>query len=115
MPEALQSKPLRVMEEGEGRPVGAAHAKHVKVGTGGASNGILKKEVAAARFREDLYYRLKVFPLRVPPLRERRDDIPILANAFLKRYASEFGKSALRFTQQALELMMTYDWPGNVR
>jgi Nif-specific regulatory protein len=115
MPLLLQSKLLRVLQEGEVRPVGATHAKHVNVRIVAASNRNLEKEVAAGRFREDLYYRLKVFPLRVPPLRERRDDIPLLANAFLKRYASEFGKSALGFTQQTLELLMAYDWPGNVR
>jgi Nif-specific regulatory protein len=115
MPLSLQPKLLRVLQEGEVRPVGATHAKQVNVRIVAASNRNLEKEVAAGRFREDLYYRLKVFPLRVPPLRERRDDIPILANAFLKRYGSEFGKSALGFTQQALELLMAYDWPGNVR
>jgi transcriptional regulator with GAF, ATPase, and Fis domain len=115
MPLSLQSKLLRVLQEGEVRPVGATHAKHVNVRIVAASNRNLEKEVAGGRFREDLYYRLKVFPLRVPPLRERRDDIPILANAFLKRYASEFGRSAHGFTQQALELLMAYDWPGNVR
>jgi Nif-specific regulatory protein len=112
---ALQSKLLRVLQEGEIRPVGATHAKHVNVRIVAASNRNLEKEVAAGRFREDLYYRLKVFPLRVPPLRERRDDVPILARAFLARYASEFGKSVAGFAQQALELLTAYDWPGNVR
>ena len=72
-------------------------------------------EVKKGRFREDLYYRLKVFPLRLPPLRERREDIPLLASHFLDRYADEIGKPVGGFSQQALELMVAYDWPGNVR
>jgi len=71
--------------------------------------------VQAGRFREDLYYRLKVFPLRVPPLRERREDVPLLAAHFLERYAREFGRTVAGFTQAALERLKAYDWPGNVR
>jgi len=71
--------------------------------------------VSAGRFREDLYYRLKVFPLRVPPLRERREDVTVLANHFLRRYTRELKKTVAGFSQQALELMSAYDWPGNVR
>jgi transcriptional regulator with GAF, ATPase, and Fis domain len=115
MPLSLQSKLLRVLQEGEVRPVGATQPKHVSVRIVAASNRNLEKEVAGGRFREDLYYRLKVFPLRVPPLRERRDDVPILAKAFLDRYASEFQKPVGGVTQQATELLMAYDWPGNVR
>jgi Nif-specific regulatory protein len=115
MPLSLQSKLLRALQEGEVRPVGATQAKHVSVRIVAACNRNIEKEVAAGRFREDLYYRLKVFPLRVPPLRERREDIPILAAAFLSRYARELYKAAAGFTQQALELLMAYDWPGNVR
>jgi len=115
MPLSLQPKLLRVLQEGEVRPVGATQPKHVSVRIVAASNRNLEKEVAAGRFREDLYYRLKVFPLRVPPLRERRDDIPILAAAFLDRYGSEFQKPVGGLTQQASELLMAYDWPGNVR
>jgi transcriptional regulator with GAF, ATPase, and Fis domain len=115
MPLALQSKLLRVLQEGEVRPLGATHPKQVSVRIVAASNRNLDKEVAQGRFREDLYYRLKVFPLRVPALRERRDDVPLLASAFLNRYASEFQKPAGGFTQQATELLMAYDWPGNVR
>ncbi len=80
-----------------------------------ATNRNLEKEVAEGRFREDLYYRLKVFPIRVPPLRERREDIPLLAEHFLERYALEIGKPAAGFSQQAMELLQAYDWPGNVR
>ncbi len=115
MPLSLQSKLLRALQEGEIRPVGATQVKHVSVRIVAACNRNLDKEVAAGRFREDLYYRLKVFPLRVPPLRERREDIPILAAAFLTRYAGELCKATSGFTQQATELLMAYDWPGNVR
>jgi Nif-specific regulatory protein len=115
MPLSLQSKLLRVLQEGEVRPVGATQPKIVSVRIVAASNRDLEKEVAAGRFREDLYYRLKVFPLRVPPLRERRDDVPMLASTFLNRYASEFQKPVGGLTHQATELLMAYDWPGNVR
>jgi transcriptional regulator with GAF, ATPase, and Fis domain len=115
MPPALQSKLLRALQEGEIRPVGATHEKRVNVRIVAATNRPLEKEVAEGRFREDLYYRLNVFPIRVPALRERRDDIPVLAEHFLKRYATELGKSAAGFTQQAMELLQAFDWPGNVR
>lgn len=112
---SLQSKLLRVLQEGEIRPVGASHSHMVDVRIVAATNRNLEEEVKAGRFREDLYYRLKVFPLRAPALRDRRDDIPLLAGAFLKRYASELDKSVGGFSQQAMELLVAYDWPGNVR
>jgi Nif-specific regulatory protein len=115
MPPGLQAKLLRALQEGEIRPVGATHTKHVNVRIVAASNRDLDREVSAGRFREDLYYRLKVFPLRVPPLRERRDDIPLLAMHFLERYAREMGKSVAGFSQDAMELFKSHDWPGNVR
>jgi Nif-specific regulatory protein len=115
MPLSLQSKLLRVLQEGEIRPIGATQEKKVNVRIVAATNRNLEKEVAEGRFREDLYYRLKVFPLRVPPLRERREDIPMLGSHFLQRFATEFGKPAGGFSQQAMELLQSYDWPGNVR
>jgi transcriptional regulator with GAF, ATPase, and Fis domain len=114
-PLSLQSKLLRALQEGEIRPVGATAAKHVNVRIVAATNRNLEEEVKRGRFREDLYYRLKVFPIRLPPLRERRDDIPLLATFFLERYGAEVGKPVGGFTQQAMELMKGYDWPGNVR
>jgi Nif-specific regulatory protein len=114
-PMSLQSKLLRALQEGEIRQVGATVAKHVNVRIVAATNRKLEDEVAAGRFREDLYYRLKVFPLNLPSLRERRDDIPLLAVHFLQRYAEEIGKPAGGITQQAMELMVGYNWPGNVR
>jgi Nif-specific regulatory protein len=115
MPLSLQSKLLRALQEGEIRPVGAAHERKVDVRIVAATNRNLEKEVAEGRFREDLYYRLKVFPLRVPPLRERREDVPLLAQHFLERFAKELGKPLAGFSQQAMELLQSYDWPGNVR
>jgi Nif-specific regulatory protein len=112
---SLQSKLLRALQEGEIRPVGATHEKKVDVRIVAATNRNLEKEVAEGRFREDLYYRLKVFPLRVPPLRERRDDVPLLAQYFLARFSTEIGKPAAGFSQQAMELLESYQWPGNVR
>ena len=115
MPLSLQSKLLRVLQEGEIRPIGATQEKKVNVRIVAATNRNLEKEVAEGRFREDLYYRLKVFPLRAPPLRERREDIPLIGSHFLQRFATEFGKPAGGFSQQAMELLQSYDWPGNVR
>jgi Nif-specific regulatory protein len=111
----LQAKLLRVLQEGEVRPVGATQVRQVDVRIVAATNRALEDEVKAGRFREDLYYRLKVFPLRSPPLRERRDDIPLLAGYFLSRYARELGKPTGGFAQQTMELLVAYDWPGNVR
>jgi len=115
MPLSLQSKLLRVLQEGEIRPVGATQERKINVRIVAATNRNLEKEVAEGRFREDLYYRLKVFPLRVPPLRERRDDVPLLAEHFLTRYSAEMGKPAAGFSQQTMELLQGYAWPGNVR
>jgi transcriptional regulator with GAF, ATPase, and Fis domain len=115
MPLSLQAKLLRVLQEGEVRPLGSSATRKVNVRIVAATNRNLEQEVAAGRFREDLYYRLKVFPLRVPSLRERREDIPLLAAHFLERYTREFGRSAAGFTEGALQRLRAYDWPGNVR
>ncbi len=115
MPLPLQAKLLRVLQEGEIRPVGATHTKFVDVRIVAACNRNLEKEVEAGRFRQDLYYRLNVFPIRVPPLRERRDDVPLLAGHFLQKYSREVGRPVAGFAQGTMELLMSYDWPGNVR
>jgi transcriptional regulator with GAF, ATPase, and Fis domain len=115
MPLALQAKLLRVLQEGEVRPLGATQVKHVNVRIVAATNKTLEGEVKARRFREDLYYRLKVFPLRVPPLRERREDVPALAAHFLERYAKEMGKVVAGFAQETLLALSSHGWPGNVR
>jgi Nif-specific regulatory protein len=115
MPLALQAKLLRVLQEGEVRPIGSTSARHVDVRIVAATNRDLETEVKEGRFREDLYYRLKVYPLRMPPLRERREDIPALSRFFLERYTKEFGKPIAGFTEDALTALSAYDWPGNVR
>jgi len=115
LPLSLQAKLLRALQEGEIRPIGATQSKQVNVRIVAATNKNLETEVKAGRFREDLYYRLKVFPIRVPPLRERRDDVPALAIFFLARYTREMGKSVLGFAQETLEILSAYDFPGNVR
>ena len=112
---SLQTKLLRALQEGEVRPVGATASKHVDVRIVAATNRNLEELVEKGLFREDLYYRLKVFPLHLPPLRERRDDIALLATHFLARYSQEIGKPAAGFSQQTLELLTSYEWPGNVR
>ncbi|HYQ46808.1 MAG TPA: sigma 54-interacting transcriptional regulator [Polyangiaceae bacterium] len=115
LPLSLQAKLLRALQEGEIRPIGATQSKQVNVRIVAATNKNLETEVKAGRFREDLYYRLKVFPIRVPPLRERRDDIAPLAVFFLDRYTREMGKSVPGFAQETLEILSAYDFPGNVR
>ncbi len=115
MPLNLQAKLLRVLQEGEIRPIGSNTTKRVDTRIVAATNRNLEKEVQEGRFREDLFYRLKVFPILVPPLRERREDIALLAGHFLKRYAQEFGRQVQGFSQPAMELMSAYKWPGNVR
>jgi len=115
MPLGLQAKILRVLQEGEVRPLGSGTVKNVDVRIVAATNRRLEDEVKAGRFRQDLYYRLQVFPVRIPALRERREDIPTLATHFLKRYTQELGKPVAGFSQQAMELLMSYDFPGNVR
>ena len=115
MPLSLQAKLLRALQESEVRPVGGAKTIKVDTRIVAATNRDLEKEVAGGRFREDLYYRLKVFPLRVPPLRERHEDIPLLAAHFLRKYAQEFGRNVTGFSQQAMEMLRAYKWPGNVR
>ena len=115
MPIQLQSKLLRVLQEGEVRPLGSTTARKVDVRIVAATNRNLEQEVAGGRFREDLFYRLRVFPLVLPPLRERREDIPLLAAHFLKKYTKEYCKDIEGLSQTARELLTSYPWPGNVR
>ena len=115
MPLTLQAKLLRVLQEGTIRPVGAISEKQVDVRIICATNRDLAAEVEKGRFRQDLYYRLMVFPLRLPPLRERREDIPALAAHFLARYAEEYRVAIPGFTQESLDALASYAWPGNIR
>ncbi|HEY4243006.1 MAG TPA: sigma 54-interacting transcriptional regulator, partial [Kofleriaceae bacterium] len=115
MPMTLQAKLLRVLQEGTIRPVGATTEKQVDVRIICATNRDLAAEVEKGRFRQDLYYRLMVFPIKLPPLRERREDIPALAAHFLKRYAEEYRVELPGFSQDALDALASYAWPGNIR
>jgi PAS domain S-box-containing protein len=115
VPLALQAKLLRVLQEQELERIGDTRTRKVNVRIIAATNRDLKKEVDAGRFREDLFYRLSVFPIEVPPLRERREDIPLLATHFLTQSAKRMNRPALRITQGALNQLSSYDWPGNVR
>jgi Nif-specific regulatory protein len=115
MPMTLQAKLLRVLQEGSIRPVGATSEKQVDVRIICATNRDLAAEVEKGRFRQDLYYRLMVFPIKLPPLRERREDIPLLAAHFLTRYAEEYRVELPGFTQDALDALSSYNWPGNIR
>jgi Nif-specific regulatory protein len=115
MPMTLQAKLLRVLQEGTIRPVGATSEKQVDVRILCATNRDLAAEVEKGRFRQDLYYRLMVFPIKLPPLRERREDIPLLAAHFLKRYADEYRVELPGFTQDAQGALSSYNWPGNIR
>ncbi|MDP6956517.1 MAG: sigma 54-interacting transcriptional regulator, partial [Planctomycetota bacterium] len=111
----LQGKLLRALEEKKFRRVGGTRDISVSARIVAATNRELKEEVAAGRFRQDLYFRLKVIPIEIPPLRDRRDDLTPLANNFLQHFNGEFRKSFLGFDQRSLELMHEYGWPGNVR
>ncbi|HWI57978.1 MAG TPA: sigma-54 dependent transcriptional regulator, partial [Bacillota bacterium] len=115
IPLALQSKFLRVLQEKQYERVGEERTRTVDVRIIAATNRDLKKEVQEGRFREDLFYRLNVFPLGVPPLRERKDDIPLLTVHFLKQTAQRLHLPMPRFTEAHVQLLQSYDWPGNVR
>jgi len=112
---ALQAKLLRVLQENEIRPVGDTRAKPIDVRLIAATNRQLADEVKGGRFREDLYYRLRVFPIRVPPLRERRDDIPVLARHLVQRLASQLKKPVGEPTPETLNVLAGYAFAGNVR
>ena len=111
----MQVKLLRVLQEGTYERVGDEKTLKADVRIVSATNKNLRSEVAAGRFREDLYYRLAVVPMTVPPLRERRNDIPLLAEYFLQAHSTKHGKKGYSLSPSALALMMEYDWPGNVR
>jgi two-component system response regulator PilR (NtrC family) len=111
----IQTKLLRVLQEREIKPVGGTRIKQISIRIIAATNKILEEEIAAGRFREDLFYRLAVVPLRVPPLRERKGDVPLLVDHFLKKYSKLLDKEIQEISSYALEVLMNYDFPGNVR
>src|SRR5246127_5614991 len=112
---AMQVKLLRALQERTIRPVGGTSEIPVDVRVTAATNRDLQEMVEEKTFREDLYYRISVIPIEVPPLRARQEDIPLLANHFLKRYAPAAGKNILRISDDSIEALLAYDWPGNVR
>ena len=111
----LQAKLLRVLDQHVIERVGGIKSIPVDVRIVAATNRNLQKEVEAGRFREDLYYRLKVVPIHLPPLRERKEDIPLLVNHFIEKFNQKMGKKIQGISTQALQLLMKYHWPGNVR
>jgi two-component system response regulator HydG len=115
LPLTVQAKLLRVLESGEVNRVGSLESRKVNVHIIAATNRDLRAEVAAGRFRSDLYYRLNVIALHVPPLRDRRDDIPILTHHFLSREAAAHSTVERELSDATMELLIKYDWPGNVR
>ena len=110
LPLDMQAKLLRVLQEKEFRPVGSTQTRRSNFRIIAATNRDLAREVERGNFRQDLYYRLNVLPIRIPPLRDRRDDIPLLLNHFLRRESLQQGLSP-----DSLEALLSYEWPGNVR
>lgn len=111
----IQTKLLRVIQEKQIERVGGHRVIDADIRIIAATNRDLMKEVSENRFREDLYYRLNVFPVQVPPLRERKGDIPLLTDYFIKKYSSAIGKTINRISTPAINMLMSYHWPGNVR
>jgi hydrogenase-4 transcriptional activator len=115
LPLDLQPKLLRFLQEGEIHPIGENQPLKVDVRVVAATNAELERAVAEGRFREDLFHRLNVIRILVPPLRQRREEIPALSNYYLNLYQQESAKSEIRLSEEALDLLVVYDWPGNVR
>ena len=115
LPSEMQPKLLRVLQEGEFKVVGHSTTRRVDVRMIAASNQDLKSAVHSGRFREDLYYRLSVFPIEVPPLRERKAGIPLLTADFIESACRRFNRSGLEATARQIRKLREYDWPDNVR
>ncbi|HKQ54084.1 MAG TPA: sigma 54-interacting transcriptional regulator, partial [Pyrinomonadaceae bacterium] len=115
LPLDVQPKLLRFLQEGEIQPLGEQRPVKVDVRIIAATNTDLEEMVAQGKFREDLYYRLNVIRLKVPPLRERRSEIPTIVNYYINHYSAKFGRRDVEITPQAIDLLMVCDWPGNVR
>jgi PAS domain S-box-containing protein len=115
MPLALQPKLLRAIQEGEIEPIGSSKIRKLNVRIIAATNKDLKKEAEEKRFREDLYFRLNVFPITIPPLRKRIEDIPILIDHFVNKYCKKHNKDIKYISDHTLQQMKSYEWPGNVR
>jgi transcriptional regulator with GAF, ATPase, and Fis domain len=111
----IQSKLLRVLQEREFEPLGAERTQRVDVRVIAATNRDLKQMVTAGTFQEDLYYRLNVIPIEIPALRERRDDIPVLIDHFVRKHCQRTGKPIDRVDDEVIQALQRYEWPGNVR
>ncbi|MGB9080371.1 MAG: sigma-54 dependent transcriptional regulator, partial [Desulfuromonadaceae bacterium] len=115
MPLDLQSKPLRVIQDGEFERLGSPRTIKIDVRIIAATNRNLAEEVKNGRFREDLYYRLNVFPITMPPLRQRKDDIPLLVSHFVAKFNHKIGKNIETVSKESINTLQEYHWPGNVR
>jgi len=115
LPLTLQPKLLRFLQEGEVHPIGDSQPLHVDVRVIAATNSELERAVSEGRFREDLFHRINVIRIQVPPLRQRREEIPALINHYLNQYQQDSAKRDIRLSEEAVDLMVVYDWPGNVR
>ncbi len=115
LPLELQSKLLRVVQDGEFQRLGAKRVQRVDVRVISATNRDLKEEMRAGRFRSDLFYRIGVFPIDVPPLRDRMEDLPLLASFFVSKLTKKLGKKVERISRTTMDTLMAYDWPGNIR
>ena len=115
MPTNIQSKLLRLLQENEIRPVGSTKSKKVKVRVISAASDSLKESLKEGKFREDLYYRLSVVIVHLPPLRERLADMPQLANYFLNKYSDKYHKRIIGLKKETLQALESYVWPGNIR
>jgi transcriptional regulator with GAF, ATPase, and Fis domain len=115
LPPEMQAKLLRVIQHNEFERLGSSHTIKVDVRIIATTNRNLEEEVRKGRFRQDLYYRLNVFPITVPPLRQRTEDIPLLAHAFVERYSKKLGKQITSIQKETMKALQNYPWPGNVR
>ena len=115
MSASAQQRLLRILQDSELERVGSSTTLHVDVRVIAATNRDLQQRILKKKFREDLYYRLRVVQIQIPPLRERKNDIPILAQSFLKRYSQETGKQLVEFSDDCMKVLFSYPWPGNVR
>jgi len=111
----LQVKLLRVLEHGEFERLGGSRTSKVDVRIIAATNRDLEQAIKSGNFREDLYYRLNIFPIKIPPLRERKEDIPLLVTHFVSNYGAKVGKQVESVSDEALKSLMDYEWPGNIR